>query len=243
MEHNQDILLWGEPFANSGIPDRMLNQLRAFTPDWPPKAFFLSALSADKISDAWTANLYPDVDDLLQAHRTFFTTLYGASAARAGRRTWGVKDVRSGIEHAAYFRALFPECKIIFLYRDPYDAYLSYRNWGSGWFMTWPDRPVSTPYAFGRCWAELTRGYLEGHQKVDGLLIRYEDLDQPEDVARLQAYLGWPMPRQSAMRRIAMHESYQPPKDSIRRRLPAADRLLLSLATRGVRQAAGYAKA
>lgn len=240
MEHNQDVLLWGEPFAHSAIPERMLGQLRAFTPDWPLKAFFLSELTADRISDAWSANLYPDVDDLLEAHRNFFRTLYAAPATRVGHKSWGFKAVRSGIEHAAYFRVLFPECKIIFLYRNPYDAYLSYRSWDSGWFMSWPDHLVSTPHDFGRCWAALTRGYLEGCETVDGVLIRYEDLDKPEDVARLQAYLGWPVPRQSEMRRISMHEGYRPPEHRVRKALPTADRLFLSLATRGVRQAAGY---
>lgn len=240
MQHNEGILMWGEPFAHSNIHDNLLNQFRAFTREWPPDGFFLSKMQIDRISDAWTANLYPDVGHLLEAHRSFYRRLFADPAAHAGRKNWGIKEVRLSIDHALYLRVLFPECKIVLLCRHPYDAYLSYREEGLSWAWVWPGF-VSTPYAFGRRWAELARGYLEGHKRVDGLLIRYEDLDNSAEVARLQAYLGWSVPRSSEMQRIGRFKHARPATPHLRQKtLPGIDRALLHLATRNVLRDAGY---
>jgi len=241
MEHNGDILIWGEPFAHSNIHDNLLNQFRAFTREWPPDGFFLSKMQIDKISDAWTANLYPDVEQLFEAHRSFYHRLFADPAAQVGRKNWGIKEIRLTIDHAAYLRALYPKCKIVLLSRHPYDAYLSYREEGLSWAWTWP-RFVSTPYAFGRRWAELARGFLEGHKRVDGVLIRYEDLDNPAEVARLETYLGWPVPVSSKMQRIGRFKHARPATPHLRQKtLPRIDRALLHLATRESLTDAGYA--
>ncbi len=239
MEHNADVLLWGEPYSHANIHDGLLNQFRAFTDRWPLESFFVSSLSLKNPSDTWVANLYPDVDQLLKAHRSFYEALFAEPAREAGRANWGLKEVRLGIDHATYLRALFPKCRIILLYRNPRRAYQSFREWNSAVARRWPDF-IATPYAFGRSWAELTRGYLEGHQRVQGLLIRYEDLDDRDQVDRLQAYLGWPVPRSSEMRRILEPGTDPQTRRMPRRRLPAADRVLLDLATRHVLRDAGY---
>lgn len=240
MEHNKDILIWGEPFAHCNIHDNLLNQLRAFTRQWPQDDFFLSKMEISKISDAWTANLYPDVDCLFDAHRSFYRRLFHEPAARMGCNRWGFKEVRLTIDHARYLRALYPNCKIIFLYRNPLDAYLSYCDWGLVWARNWPTF-ISTPYAFGRSWAELTRGYLDGHAGVNALLIRYEDLDDSAAVERLQSYLGWHISRSSEMQRIARVKGSLPTTPHLRHEtLPKIDRILLTLATRNVLRDAGY---
>jgi hypothetical protein len=240
MQHNEQMLMWGEPFAHCNIHDSLLNQFRAFTREWPPDGFFLSKMQIDRMSDAWTANLYPDVEHLLEAHRSFYRRLFADPAVQAGWKNWGIKEVRLSIDHAFYLRALYPECKIVLLYRHPYDAYLSYREEGLSWAWSWPGF-VSTPYAFGRRWAELARGYLDGHGRVNGLLIRYEDLDNPAEVARLEAYLGWPVPRSSQMPRIGRFKHSRAATPHLRQKtLPGIDRALLHFATRDVRRDAGY---
>ena len=239
MKNNMDLLLWGEPFAHCNIHDGLVSQFRAFTSQWPQDTWFLSRMKLQDPSDTWVANLYPDFDDLLRAHRSFHNTLFAEPARRAGCKTWGLKEVRFTIDHATYLRALYPKCKIVLLYRYPFDAYLSYSRWNVTFFRTWPDRFVPTPYAFGRNWAELTRGYLEGHERVDAHLIKYEDLDDPEAVERLQTYLGWPVPRSSEMRRIRELDS-QADRKPQRRSLHPLERAMLGLATRSVRRVAGY---
>lgn len=240
MENRRDLLMWGEPLPHCNIHDGLINQFRAFTAHWPPRPYFLSGMKLADPADSWVANLYPDIDDLLKAHRSFHHTLFAEPAYEAGWKSWGLKEVRFTLDHAMYLRALYPNCKIVMLYRNPYDAYLSYSHWDVTVFRTWPDRFVSTPYAFGRNWAELTRGYLEGHEKVDALLVRYEDLDRPGTAERLQSYLGWPVPRASQMRRIRepvySKAALRPKRESLR----AAERAMLKLATRSVLRDAGY---
>lgn len=242
MENRRDLLMWGEPLPHCNIHDGLVNQFRAFTSQWPPSPWFLSAMRLQDPSDTWVANLYPDVDDLLKAHRSFHRTLFAEPAHRAGWKSWGLKEVRFTIDHAAYLRMLYPKCRIILLYRNPFDAYLSYSHWNFAVFRTWPERFVATPYTFGRNWAELTRGYLEGHREVDALLIKYEDLDHPQTVGRIQSYLGWPVPRSSQMRRIAEPDYSKVALKPRRKSLRATERVMLNLATRSVLRAAGYAE-
>lgn len=242
MENRSDLLMWGEPFPHCNIHDGLVNQFRAFTSDWPPRPYFLSGMKLQDPSDTWVANLYPDVDDLLKAHRSFHQTLFAEPAHRAGWKSWGLKEVRLTIDHASYLRVLYPKSKIILLYRNPYDAYLSYSHWNVTVFRTWPDRFVSTPYTFGRNWAELTRGYLEGHERIDALLIKYEDLDSPEAVERLQSYLGWRVPRSSEMRRIKEPDYSKAARRPRRKSLRMTERMMLNLATRPVLHNAGYGR-
>jgi hypothetical protein len=240
MENRGDLLMWGEPFPHCNIHDGLVNQFRAFTSQWPPSPYFLSATKMRDPADTWVANLYPEVDDLLKAHRSFHHTLFAKPALRAGWKSWGLKEVRFTIDHATYLRVLYPKCKIILLYRNPYDAYLSYSHWNVTVFRTWPGRFVSTPYAFGRNWAELTRGYLEGHERIDALLIKYEQLDSPETATRLQSYLGWPVSRSSEMRRIREPDYSRAARRPKHTSLRALERAMLTLATRPVLRAAGY---
>ncbi len=240
MENRKDLLMWGEPFPHCNIHDGLVNQFRAFTSKWPPSPYFLSAMKLQDASDTWVANLYPDVDDLLKAHRSFHHTLFAEPARRAGWKSWGLKEVRFTIDHATYLRVLYPRCKIILLYRNPYDAYLSYSRWNATVFRAWPDRFVATPYAFGRNWAELTRGYLDGHQRIGALLVKYEDLDSPDAAGRLQSYLGWPVPRSSEMRRIREPDYSKAARKPKRKSLWATERAMLNLATRSVLREAGY---
>lgn len=235
MEHNRDILMWGEPYDHSNIFDAMADQFRPFTKQWPYERFFLSHRENRNLADEWVANLYPDVDYLLNAHRRFFDGVFAEPARAIGRSRWGVKEVRLTIDHARYFRALYPNCKIVLLYRHPYDAYLSFRRLEARWFRSWPHDLVKTPHAFGQHWADTTRGFMEGHRDVNGLLIRYEDLDEPREVARLSEYLGWPVSRSSELQRRDIGES-----QGKSGRLPWLDRFILDLVTGKTRKAAGY---
>jgi hypothetical protein len=240
MENNKELLLWGEPFPHSNIHDGLVNQFRAFNDHWPPSPYFLSGMQLQNPADDWVANLYPDVDDLLKAHRDFHRTLFAQPAQRAGWKRWGLKEVRFTIDHATYLRFLYPGCKIVLLYRNPFDAYLSYSRWKSGAYRRWPDRFIPTPYAFGRNWAELTRGYLEGHKSVDAFLIRYEELDDADAIERMGRYLGWPVPRASQMRQIREPDYSQIAGKPRRKSLRLIERAMLGLAVRPVLKAAGY---
>ncbi len=202
MQNNENIVMWGEPFHLCHIFDGLANQFSAFTPEWPDASSFLRGRDRSSLSDQWVANLYPDVDDLIRAHREFLHALFVEPAVRVGASLWGVKVVRLSITHAKYLKKLYPRSKSIFLCRDPVHSYASYRKVFDAWFERWPDKVVATPYAFGKHWARLTEGFLAGYRAVEGVFVRYEDLDIAEHVERLSEYLGWQVSQASSMTRI-----------------------------------------
>ena len=238
MQHNSKLLIWGEPFNMGHILDGMISQFKGFNAAWPKKSHFLSKRGNGVLAQQWVANLYPDVDDLFQANLAFLDRLFAQPARAAGYAQWGVKEVRWTIEHAIFLRRLYPNCKIIFLCRDPFDSYASYYRICDGWFFHWPDQPIATPYAFGRCWARLAQGYLKGHKMVDGLLVRYEDLSKPATVERLNDYLGWPVSAASSLERVTGDTADRSRGNVVD--LPYIDRFLLDMAVGRTRAAVGY---
>lgn len=105
-----------------------------------------------------------------------------------GFARWGLKDVRLTIEDAYFLRWLYPQDRFVFLCRNPYTAYRSYRL-DRSWYNEWPDDPVFTAERFGRHWRELTQGFQDGCQELGGVFLRYEDLCAGNlDMAALEAY-------------------------------------------------------
>jgi hypothetical protein len=233
MENNSSMIIWGEPFAHANIFTNMANQFRSFTKEWPPKDFFLSH-ERKRLSDDWVANLYPGMDSLLEAHRQFFDKLFGESARKRGWKTWGLKEVRLTEDHAGYLRALYPNCKLLFLCRNPKEAYLSYLGWKEPAYRKWPGRPIVGPYAFGKNWAEMTQGFLAVHQRLNALFLRYEDLDDSVEIERIEEYLGWSVSRSSELRRVGRNN------DGMAAKLTMIERAMLDLAAGRAARDAGY---
>lgn len=189
---------WGEPFGHSDMIDAMAEPIRCFGDAWPEPHHFYKGDDVEALGRKFIANLNPPVRHLLQAHRAYFDRLLAEPARQAGSKRWGLKEVRLDADHAIYLHWLFPRAKFLFLIRDPYDAWRSFaaraaRGWK--WFKRWPDEPV-TVRSFAAHWARLTSSFLEGHQKVGGLLVRYEDLKRG-DFAPIEAYLGFPLSREA----------------------------------------------
>lgn len=187
-----EAFIWGEPYRHTALVDSLASQLRAFTGAWPKDTYFADHCHAAASNSAWIANMYPSMSDFLAAHVAYFERLFGqpVQASQSGR--WGMKEIALTVDHACYLRWLFPKARFLFLYRNPYDAYRSYRRWRD-WYRSWPDQPVFTPDSFGRLWSDLTGDFVENHQKVDGLLIRYEELRTAETGKKIAAYLRMPL--------------------------------------------------
>jgi hypothetical protein len=187
---NRDVLIWGEPYSPSNITGRLAESIRIFSETFPPPEFIFASHQAN--SDAnwhekWIAHLYPQPQDLREAHRAFFSTLFAMPAARHGYARWGFKECKYGIDHAVYLKWLFPRAKFFFVYRNPYHAYRSFRLFGA--YRQWPDDAVFTAREFGELWKELMQGFLAGHAKVEGHLVKYEDLVSGRiAVQQLQAF-------------------------------------------------------
>jgi len=204
-----DAVVWGEPYGHAALIDALAHPIRCVTPAWPHDDWFLAGRAPRALAEAWIANLFPSVEDLLRAHLAFFEALFAAPARAAGAGRWGVKETRLTSDHAAYLRWLFPRAHLLMLYRDPYAAYRSYRRWGS-WYLSWPDRPLDSPAVFGAHWRDLVEGYRADHARLGARLLRYEDLvaGRPS-VAELGAELGLAPAPAASLRRVGGHQETQ----------------------------------
>lgn len=188
------LMIWGEPFARAGIVASLLSQFRAFTVDWPPPDYFIDAFPTD-LSEQWIANSYPEPARLIAAHRAFLLELLGAPAIARGRQRWGFKEVRLAGAHALYLKLLFPKAKFVFLVRDPYACYASFRHYIKSDFIAWPERPVFSAGDFGRMWRDMVADFQVTCPKVGGLWLRYEDyIADPAAHTALCAYVDAKLP-------------------------------------------------
>jgi len=195
-----EYVIWGEPYARADFVRHLADSLRPISPWWPNEEDVVAAADGSGAADRWTANLHPRVPALVEAHRDFFRTLFAVPGAEAP--AWGFKEVRLGGDEALYLKFLFPRCKILFLVRDPAEAYASYKVWRS-WYRSWPEEQVRTPAAYGRLWAELARSFEARRERLGAFLVRYEDLyAESPAVAELEDYLGAPVDRSVLSRRI-----------------------------------------
>lgn len=169
-----ELMIWGEPFARAGVAQTLLSQFRAFTDEWPPPEYFIDNFG-DALESQWIANSYPGPERLIAAHHAFFTELLAAPARARGHSRWGLKEVRLGGAHALYLKRLFPDARFIFLIRDPYAGFASFRHYIKSDFLAWPDLPVHSAADFGRLWRSLVSGFERVCPLVDGLWLRYED--------------------------------------------------------------------
>jgi hypothetical protein len=186
-----ETLVWGEPYDRACYVQDLARSLRQFTSDYPPDHYILNhhlaevqrqqaPVHADPdpvgsgLAEAWIANMYPHPADLHAAHRAFLLRLFEAPARQAGFRFWGLKEVRLSVQDAVYLRWLFPAARFVFLIRNPYHAYRSYRRLGP-WYDRWPDRLILTPRQFGEGWRNLVEGFIRRGSSL-GHLVRYEEL-------------------------------------------------------------------
>ncbi|MCA9122672.1 MAG: sulfotransferase [Planctomycetaceae bacterium] len=204
----RECFIWGEPYGHSCMLQQLADPLRCITGDWPETHFFLNENSRDPLSGRFVANLYPSVTTLLDSHRAYLETMFkgvgrvetrpveGDNTSPPGRdpayARWGFKEVRLSADYAHYLKLLYPRCKLLFLIRNPYDAYRSWaarRNAGWKWFYRWPDQPV-TARLFGRLWTELAGSFVEQAKQLDAQIVRYESLKVGE-YETIESYLGF----------------------------------------------------
>jgi hypothetical protein len=170
------LLMWGEPYQESGLVQAMAECARAFRLDWPHPTWYYEDVPPVTLAQRWVANLFPSPADWRLAQRALFDVAFAAPARRAGATRWGIKEVRWGAEVAGYLRWLYPKCTLVFLYRNPWHAYPSYRRRGGGWYNTFPDRPVFSARAFGQHWRALTTSFLREANDLGAHVLRYEQL-------------------------------------------------------------------
>lgn len=184
------VLMWGEPYHESGLVQALAECTRAFRSDWPKPKWFYRGTPPESLATTWVANLFPAPEDWRLAQRALFDTAFATPARRSGSVRWGIKEVRWTSDDARYLRWLYPRSRLVFLYRDPWMAYRSYRRRGGDWYDTYPDRPVFTATQFGRHWRMLTEGFLRDADELGALVLRFEQIVETRDwIGRLERHL------------------------------------------------------
>ena len=184
------VAIWGEPLGDAAIIPRLAYSISVISRNWPSDNFFNYDPDLSRLSGQWIANLTPDVIFLRLSHRAFFKDWLGNPAKeRFGVERWGLKEVRLTIDHAQYLKWLFPKARFIFIYRNLFDAYRSWK--GNRWRSVWPGYYSNSPVAFARHWRYLLEGFIRGYQDVDGLLVKFEDLISNKiDLDDIANYIG-----------------------------------------------------
>ena len=171
-----EIFVWGEPYNSACIIESLARPILIFDENRPTfHEIWSNDCEVKELSQKWIANLSPPPVLLKQAMRKYFHNLFFESVGQENIKTWGIKDVRVSADYCYFLKWLWPKAKFILLYRNPYDSYISYRRYRR-WFLSIPDKPVFTPYRFGKVWLHLTDSFLKHFKDLNALLIRYEDL-------------------------------------------------------------------
>lgn len=172
-----EIWMWGEVYTQAEPLQQMVGMFRPFREDFPDSGLFRDpALDAVDLSDDWIARLSPEPRYLVEAHREFWERLCARPARDRGYDRWGLKAVNLPVDYAVYLKRLYRDARFVFLVRNPWEAWLSYRRFRN-WYGTFPDDPVFTVQRFARMWAEHTEQFLGfAEREEDSLFVRFEDL-------------------------------------------------------------------
>ncbi|MEO6503598.1 MAG: sulfotransferase [Jatrophihabitantaceae bacterium] len=122
---------------------------------------------------SFMANLTPEAVHIDEAVRAFTETLFARPAEAAGRPVWGFKEVRYGLAEATAIQALFPDCRVVHIVRDPRDILRSVDVWerGNGWLRSDTEAVVGD-------WTRVAGSFWSASADVPPwvLRLRYEDL-------------------------------------------------------------------
>jgi hypothetical protein len=182
-------MIWGEPFDHAAPIHRLSQIIAPINEKWPRDKYFEYAPDGEGLKNAWIANITPDVASLRRALRETLLQWLAAPARDHGYTYWGLKEVRLTIHHAEFLKWLFPNARFLFTYRDVLNSYRSVK--GVKWFSVWPRYRVGKASYFAHHWRLLLEGFLDGYQRLGGILIPYEDLVAGDvDVDSISSYLG-----------------------------------------------------
>ena len=171
------LILWGEPYTDTNLlPSLAKGSQALLQANWPTKDHFLPNNSViQNLSKYWIANIYPPPQHYKSAARQMMDSLFQAPAAELGFQRFGFKEVRHTVDVPQFLQWLYPDARFIFLVRNPWDCWASYR--GSSWYRRYPDEVVEKVEDFAHIWLENLSSFLRW-QDESALLLRYEDLIQ-----------------------------------------------------------------
>ena len=188
LASSKEVLMWGEPFASSSIIQNLHQTTRpfldpftkiawnAFTPTRMPEQN--RELIRKSPGTQWIANLYPDIAELKSSYRVMLDRLFFEPAQKEGYDRFGIKFVRLTVEHVEFLQWMYPDARIVFLTRNPYDCWNSYS--GCNWMYSYPNLNISKPVPFVKIWEKNTREFL-AFEHPNSAFFRYEDIVSKAD--------------------------------------------------------------
>ncbi len=195
---DRSCLMWGEPAAHANALPNLAETFAGLTigesldptdgDTW---------LGETTLAHEWIAILAPSLRDQRAAHRQLLLRAYGDPARRSGYETWGIKEVRLSAPYAYYLRFLFPRARIVFLTRDPYRSWRSFKGASpDGWYYRWPGQLVRGPRRYGAVWNRQASSFRDHAAAIGAIHVRYEDLlEDGAAVDRLEEELGMELAR------------------------------------------------
>jgi len=187
------IMVWGEPYADCNlIPSMMLSAKGLLQDNWPtPQNFAWGNQEVFKNPHQhFIANIYPGPSYIRGAFRQFLDLLFLESAKSKGFSRFGAKFVRLSIEEAYFLQWIYPDAIFLFLVRNPWDCWRSYK--GYSWRYRYPKPIVRKVEHFSTIWTKQTMELLTFKGGNVGW-IRYEDfLQDSYDWEKLKAFCELP---------------------------------------------------
>jgi hypothetical protein len=196
INSNAEVLVWGEAYEDFFLIYHMLAPIVRLTKkplylDFvPEKSIYPPDQVAHALTTKWIANLSPSVACLKAANLAYFDTLFKPTATKIGRPRWGLKMVRASALVATYLKWLYPNAKLVYLFRNPYDAYRSYaESTKIPWYLYYPTHPINGVIPFVVHWRHCMEGMLHSFNELDAFMISYESLTDQHSIVQLQEYL------------------------------------------------------
>ena len=192
------IFLWGEPYGDAGIVPHLSQSAKGLLrKDWPTIHHYLDP-SIEEYKPViaephkyWIANTYPVPQAMRQSYRSMLDTLFMESAKNLGKQRFGIKEVRYDGLVAQFLQWLYPDARFVFLLRNPYDAWSSYK--GVAWYYQWPKMLVKDVQTFAKLWKKNTESFLQfpnNQQDSKAAIFLFEDLIQNKEtvLSRLEKH-------------------------------------------------------
>ncbi|MDX9964226.1 sulfotransferase [Desulfobacter postgatei] len=235
---SKELAIWGEPFDDSAIIPRLAYSLTPITKSWPDAHYFSEDNDLTAMSNQWIANLSPPFAYLKASHKKFYENwLKTPAIERYGVKRWGIKEVRLTIDHARYLKWLFPNARFIFMYRNLFDAYRSWK--GNQWKSSWPGYHSRSPIVFAKHWKMLLEGYLKGCSEVDGIMVCFENLvNRKIDLQEIARHIQVSQIDENVLDRKL--DAYEQRKKKDRRKLTRTDVTLLKMVGGNLMKELGY---
>lgn len=169
LSSHPDVLIWGEHAGQLRQLLAVAERLHGWTAEHGEVGRLGYARSGHQ---SFMANMTPEASAVDDAARGFVEALFARPAAAMGRPVWGLKEVRYGLAEASALRALFPDCRVVHIVRDPRDILRSLEVWERG---GWPRS--DTELAIGD-WVRVGASFWEPEVELPSwvLQVRYEDL-------------------------------------------------------------------